>query len=482
MNMNRYIYTLMAAVALLLGITACNEKLSMFEANQNPPEVTDFSPKNGVAGTEISITGANLQEVDSIKIGGVKTDVKYRINRSLVIAGVTNEVVSGIIEVFTPYGSIKTSESFTMEYVIPELTGYVNKSRPYTVVGLTGENLDIVTGVLFGTKEATVVTQTREEIEVEVPYFKDEAVDIVLNYQYGTEIRQVSTSGTPFSLELAYPSVSDYPRMTSAGSSIEIKGVNLTQVDSVFVGEYKAEITKRATDVLTCQLSAEYEVTGTKKITFYYYDETKLETAEDCQVIVPEVYIWKNITLYGHGSENANLFSGTTGKYYNPCEFADNKEIIHLCATQNSDGMQLAGFSKKLNIHKFKCNGKALEADGLNLRFRKLLETTPAEKAYMDKIKNGTLEKISIEQAKADGLNLTGSTKQVARYKLLDDNYNKTNLEGFDIGGINLLLVYSDVDGKNLVAIGFVELVAVQMESVSDTKGSMTLNFYFQKD
>ena len=47
------------------------------------------------------------------------------------------------------------------------------------------------------TKEATVVTQTREEIEVEVPYFKDEAVDIVLNYQYGTEIRQVSTSGTP---------------------------------------------------------------------------------------------------------------------------------------------------------------------------------------------------------------------------------------------------------------------------------------------
>ena len=100
----------------------------------------------------------------------------------------------------------------------------------------------------------------------------------------------------------------------------------------------------------------------------------------------------------------------------------------------------------------------------------------------MHKIKNGTLEKISIEQAKADGLNLTGSTKQVARYKLLDDNYNKTNLEGFDIGGINLLLVYCDVDGKNLEAIGFVELVAVQMESVSDTKGSMTLNFYFQKD
>ena len=57
-----------------------------------------------------------------------------------------------------------------------------------------------------------------------------------------------------------------------------------------------------------------------------------------------------------------------------------------MCATQNSDGMQLAGFSKKLNIHKFKCNGKALEADGLNLRFRKLLETTPAEKAYMDNL------------------------------------------------------------------------------------------------
>lgn len=480
--MNRYIYIVMAAVSLLIGITACNEKLSMFEANQNPPEVFDFSPKNGVAGTEIHITGANLQEVDSVKIGGIKADVKYRINKSLVIAGVTNEVVSGIIEVFTPYGSVKTKESFTMEYMIPELTGYVNKSRPYTVVALTGENLDIVTGVLFGTKEATVVTQTREEIEVEVPYFTEEAVDIVLNYQYGTEIRQVSTSGTPFSLELAYPSVSDYPKIISAGSSIVLTGENLTQVDSVYVGEYKAEITQRATDRLTCQLSTEYKTTDTRKITLYYYEETKWETAEDCQVIVPEVYIWKNVTLYGHGSENANLFSGITGKYYNPCEFADNKEMIHLCATQNSDGMQLAGFSKKLNIHKFKCNGKALEANGLNLRFRKLFETIPAEKAYMDKIKNGTLEKISIEQAKADGLDLTGNTKQVARYRLSDENYNKTNQEGFEIGGINMLLVYSDTGGKNLVAIGFVELVAVAMESVSDIKGSMTVNFYFQKD
>ena len=190
-----------------------------------------------------------------------------------------------------------------------------------------------------------------------------------------------------------------------------------------------------------------------RRLIFIIYDETKLETAEDCQVIVPEVYIWKNITLYGHGSENANLFSGTTGKYYNPCEFADNKEIIHLCATQNSDGMQLAGFSKKLNIHKFKCNGKALEADGLNLT---ISWKKPAPKRLRQRkhiwirLKMELWKKISIEQAKADGLNLTGSTKQVARYKLLDDNYNKTNLEGFDIGGINLLLVYSDVDGKNL--------------------------------
>ncbi|MCS3024466.1 IPT/TIG domain-containing protein [Bacteroides xylanisolvens] len=76
--------------------------------------------------------------------------------------------------------------------------------------------------------------------------------------------------------------------MTSAGSSIEIKGVNLTQVDSVFVGEYKAEITKRATDVLTCQLSAEYEVTGTKKITLYYYDETNSKRPKTARSLSPK--------------------------------------------------------------------------------------------------------------------------------------------------------------------------------------------------
>lgn len=48
------------------------------------------------------------------------------------------------------------------------------------------------------------------------------------------------------------------------------------------------------------------------------------------------------MTLYGPDNENANFFSGTTGQYYTPCEFAANKENIHLSVVGGAQGLQIA--------------------------------------------------------------------------------------------------------------------------------------------
>lgn len=80
--------------------------------------------------------------------------------------------------------------------------------------------------------------------------------------------------------------------------------------------------------------------------------------------------------------------------------------------------------------------------------------------------------------------------KQVIRHKLdvatVSDTdsslYNETSDEGITIGGINMVMVMDKESQKKVQQIGFVELVSVTRDSAADSKGSMTVNFYFQKD
>lgn len=153
-----------------------------------------------------------------------------------------------------------------------------------------------------------------------------------------------------------------------------------------------------------------------------------------------------------------------------------------------AQGLQIASLYANGTL-KFKCEGNALAADGLALRFRKLKETVEADKKYIDMIKNGTLENISVAQATADGLAMT-PLKQVIRHKAEDDmnggtgdlSYNVSSDEGITIGGINMVMVLDKETQKTVQQIGFVELVSVSRSSAADSKGSMTVNFYFQKD
>ncbi|WP_294070595.1 IPT/TIG domain-containing protein, partial [Proteiniphilum sp. UBA1028] len=67
--MRNYIYMLLLLLTTIVFI-ACNESALIEEFKVEPPVITEFSPKSGDVGTEITIIGENLDRIDQVQIGG----------------------------------------------------------------------------------------------------------------------------------------------------------------------------------------------------------------------------------------------------------------------------------------------------------------------------------------------------------------------------------------------------------------------------
>lgn len=475
----KIIYFIMIAT-LICFLSACKESLIVDKEDVTPPVITSFSPSSGPGGTEISISGDYLKKIDSIRIGGKITDIKYQINKNEIVALVNDNVVSGIIEVFTPYGKSESDGIFVVEYVIPVLEVYPLTAKPNSEITIEGKNMHAVIDIYFGDVKGIIISRSKESLTVQVPYFPELISDIFLAYNDNGETKMVGTSGKPFSLELVIPTVSSIPDKATIGYQIKIEGTNLDQIDRVTIGDKDAVIVGKTSNDLTIQLSTDYSATAELPVTLYYYGVETIIVSNAFEVIVPQIHFWDNIVLYGPNSENANFFNASTGQLYNPCQVADNANNIQLYIFGQADGLQFANTGTTNGFNRFKCDGKNITSVGTQMRFRKLMETNPADNKYIQMVKNRTLEKISVDILQADGIPVSGITRQVARHKLDTDpsNYNQTNAEGISIGGVNVF-VY-DVGGNP--KIGFIELLEVQRASSSDQAGSLRFNCYYQKD
>ena len=507
---NNIFSKLSAIIMMLISVVACNEKLHIVEENQDGPIVEDFEPKSGVTGSEIHITGRNLAKVDSIKIGGVKVAVQ-RLNHNLVIANVNalnanGELTGGIIEVFTPYGVAKTADSYTVDYVEPilELDELKwGKLSPNDALTLSGYYLNSVTEMFFikeGTRNRSVVSgeensnlvkgriigQGEDFLRIQVPYFSGKAVGMKLAYRSGKNIVETEPVNFPdnvggLELVLKTPTVSYVTEKKMQGFEIELEGTDFSVVDSVMIGGLKAEIqTAKSSDTkLVCLLSDGYRETTDADIKLMYYNEEgDAEVDKTIRVIKPNYYFWKDKTLNSGNMTNADIgiLSGFDGRIYSTCEFAGSDEIkkkCHLGVAAVSGGLAFVSMVKNGYM---KCGGVGLEG-GLLMRFFKLSAATPEANAFLEKIKNKTLEDFEpIDQLKEF------SKKRVTAARYIDgnDEYNTTNTQGMEIGGANMVIVYkaNKANVDEIAQIGFIELTGANTET--PTKGSLTVNFYFK--
>lgn len=507
---NNIFSKLSAIIMMLISVVACNEKLHIVEENQDGPIVEDFEPKSGVTGSEIHITGRNLAKVDSIKIGGVKVAVQ-RLNHNLVIANVNalnanGELTGGIIEVFTPYGVAKTADSYTVDYVEPilELDELKwGKLSPNDALTLSGYYLNSVTEMFFikeGTRNRSVVSgeensnlvkgriigQGEDFLRIQVPYFSGKAVGMKLAYRSGKNIVETEPVNFPdnvggLELVLKTPTVSYVTEKKMQGFEIGLEGTDFSVVDSVMIGGLKAEIqTAKSSDTkLVCLLSDGYRETTDADIKLMYYNEEgDAEVDKTIRVIKPNYYFWKDKTLNSGNMTNADIgiLSGFDGRIYSTCEFAGSDEIkkkCHLGVAAVSGGLAFVSMVKNGYM---KCGGVGLEG-GLLMRFFKLSAATPEANAFLEKIKNKTLEDFEpIDQLKE----FSKKSVTAARYIDGNDEYNTTNTQGMEIGGANMVIVYkaNKANVDEIAQIGFIELTGANTET--PTKGSLTVNFYFK--
>jgi len=484
-----------SSLILLLGLTflvGCDEDLVEYKEVVGTPVITEFSPQSGKVGTEITITGEYLQKIDSVWIGGQLSQVKHRVSPTEVVVAVTANSKSGKILISGYNGKIETTDAFTVQYTVPSLTKYPITAKVNDDIYIEGDNMDAVISVLFGTAEGVIVAKTEKDMVVQVPFFTDNKVDIVLNYNTADGVKQTGTTGQPFALDKVVPSIDSYVTQAEVGSMITITGSNLSLVDEVWFGDYKGAIMQKEDASISVTVPADFTEQAVVALKMLYYGDVELIVTNSFTVTIPTaetIYYWENITTFCQDPANTdNFFNAVTGEVYTPCDYPLAKNNITFYTSISGGNFQLNNPNNSENQTKnFKCEGVNLPTEKMPVitKFRILKADIDAEKKYIDLVKSKQLNEIDLQTLIADGtvvLNDNGeiSTANTPRFNAASNGF----VEGdvillFKCGKITpnstTLILPSDVE-----KVGFIEVKQVNMAATVN-QSSWTFNCYYQK-
>ena len=132
------------------------------------PIISSFSPTSGLVGTEVSVTGSNLNDVTQVAFNGKPAASFTLVSDTVLRALVPSGASSGLISVTTPAETISSTQSFTVTSA-PLLPPQITSIDPPTgstgtMVTLTGSNLSGTIAVTFNNKPAqsfTIISNTK---------------------------------------------------------------------------------------------------------------------------------------------------------------------------------------------------------------------------------------------------------------------------------------------------------------------------------
>ena len=153
--------------------TAESAEFTVTEAAAEPT-ITSVEPATGAVGSEVTITGENLGELESVMFGDVAATVDTEAsNETTIVFTVPEGAVTGPITVTTAGGTVDTEEFIVTEAAaeptitsVDPMTGEVGD-----VVVITGTDLDNLHSVMIGEIEADVDAEasTATSISFTVP-------------------------------------------------------------------------------------------------------------------------------------------------------------------------------------------------------------------------------------------------------------------------------------------------------------------------
>ncbi len=353
MKMKNIFLTFLSVCTAAL-VLSCNEQVKFDSFTQQAPVLTSFYPAQGPVGTEITVTGENLQSITAATINGGAAVMVSRISDTEVVIRATAAGSTGVISLASAQGTTVSDDSFTYTYPIPAVTAYPAKFPVGEMAVLNGTFLHAITGVSFtttdGTVSATIVSQSPTELVLTVPDLQKATADITFSYSNGTSTSTFQKTGAVIQRNL--PVIVSYTPTTGIkiGDEVTISGTSLHLVDSILVGGIKMPITSKPENGLTLKFKvidnfatfADGNNTKTA-IAYAFSSREEFEVNAAFPFFVPNFYKWVNVGLNAHSTVNLNhLFCLDTGMTYDAKAF--NTQVDPLSKAMN--GLVCVGKNK----------------------------------------------------------------------------------------------------------------------------------------
>lgn len=318
------------AALLMAGFTSCDDT-SMKEMVVSAPSITSFSPTEGYAGCEVTVSGASLNNVVSAYVGNAEAEIAQRISDSRIIIRVPAMAETGEITLGNSIGSGKSAEKFVMTYPAPEveistLPANVEVSSKMLIFG---SKMSVITRVQFVAEgyephDAPILSQNDKEIVVQVPYVESD--DAKMNFEYFNG-STLTTSGAPsISLKIArfQPVVVEVSAtQANIGDVITLTGEYLDKVNSVTLDDSECMITQQTPEILKFvvpELDSFVDGDNYSELKIVYADGAESNILNpEFKVYVPLVFFWEDRKVWAQGrdvEEFTSFFSPQTGIAY----------------------------------------------------------------------------------------------------------------------------------------------------------------------
>jgi hypothetical protein len=161
------------------------------------PVVTGVTPRFGSAegGGRITISGQHFEEATAVDFGGESAAFE-QLSSTEIVATAPAGSGTAAVSVMTAGGRSELTEADLFTYVAKEGQPVIKKITPKkgsaaggATVAITGENLEGVTAVSFGSQPGTqIVNVSKREITVVVPEGSAETVGVTVSTPFGTSV------------------------------------------------------------------------------------------------------------------------------------------------------------------------------------------------------------------------------------------------------------------------------------------------------
>lgn len=193
-----------------------------------PPSITDFEPKEGIAGTQVKIYGTNLLYITSVTFNGINAPNFSSIagTADTLYVTVPNNATTGLINIITPGGTVSTASNFK---VLPSIADFTPKSGiAGDIITITGTNLLGAT-IKIGTVDMTNIIINPDGTSLTAQVGTGTITEFInLIATDGT-----ATSDTTFRI-IQTPTITSFtPANGKFGDEIEIIGTNFTDVNEL---------------------------------------------------------------------------------------------------------------------------------------------------------------------------------------------------------------------------------------------------------